>query len=98
MSTAAERREKRRVENEQKVKTGLDVLRQVADNSSIPRSVRRTVREAIDALKDDKVSIGVRAANAVSILEGVSRDPNLPSFSRVTIWSAVSTLESVREV
>ncbi|MCL4518452.1 MAG: UPF0147 family protein, partial [Thaumarchaeota archaeon] len=43
------------------------------------------------------ISIGVRAANSISILEEVSQDPNMPSFSRVTIWSAVSTLESVRE-
>ncbi|MDG7001844.1 MAG: UPF0147 family protein, partial [Nitrososphaerota archaeon] len=34
---------------------------------------------------DTKISIGVRAANSISILEEVSQDPNMPSFSRVDI-------------
>lgn len=48
-------------------------------------------------LQDTKLSPGVRAANAISMLDEVSQDPNMPSFARVTVWSAVSTLESVRE-
>jgi uncharacterized protein (UPF0147 family) len=48
-------------------------------------------------LQDEKTSIAVRAANAISLLDEISQDPNMPSFSRVTIWSAVSTLESIKE-
>lgn len=48
-------------------------------------------------LQDLKLSVGVRAANAVSMLDEISQDPNMPSFARVTIWSAVSTLESIRD-
>jgi uncharacterized protein (UPF0147 family) len=43
------------------------------------------------------MSLAVRAANAVSILEEVVQDPNLPSFSRVNIWAAVSQLEAIKE-
>ena len=97
MSTAAERREKKRIENEEKVQKALATLSQVSDSNITPRNIRKIVKDAINMLGDSKISIGVRAANSISILEEVSQDPNMPSFSRVTIWSAVSTLESVRE-
>ncbi|MGI0079857.1 MAG: UPF0147 family protein [Nitrososphaerales archaeon] len=97
MSTAAEKREKRRLENEQKVSKALAVLQQVVESNITPRNIRKVVKDAINTLTDGKTAIGIRAANSISILEDVSQDPNMPSFSRVTIWSAVSTLESVRE-
>ena len=97
MSTASERREKKRLENEDKVQKALATLSQVVDSNITPRNIRKIVKDAINMLNDPKISIGVRAANSISILEEVSQDPNMPSFSRVTIWSAVSTLESVRE-
>ena len=97
MSTAAERREKKRIENEDKVQKALATLSQVVESNITPRNIRKIVKDAINMLTDSKISVGVRAANAISILEEVSQDPNMPSFSRVTIWSAVSTLESVRE-
>jgi uncharacterized protein len=97
LSTAAERREKKRIENEDKVQKALATLSQVVESNITPRNIRKIVKDAINMLNDTKVSIGVRAANSISILEEVSQDPNMPSFSRVTIWSAVSTLESVRE-
>ena len=97
MSTAAERREKKRIENEDKVQKALATLSQVVESNITPRNIRKIVKDAINMLNDTKVSIGVSAANSISILEEVSQDPNMPSFSRVTIWSAVSTLESVRE-
>jgi len=97
MSTAAEKREKRRIENVEKVQKALGTLQQVVESNITPRNIRKIVKDAINMLNDTKISIGVRAANSISILEEVSQDPNMPSFSRVTIWSAVSTLESVRE-
>lgn len=97
MSTAAEKREKRRLENEEKVSKALTTLQQVVESNITPRNIRKIVKDAINTLTDGKTAIGIRAANSISILEEVSQDPNMPSFSRVTIWSAVSTLESVRE-
>lgn len=97
MSTAAEKRAKRRLENEEKVSKALTTLQQVVESNITPRNIRKIVKDAINTLTDGKTAIGIRAANSISILEEVSQDPNMPSFSRVTIWSAVSTLESVRE-
>jgi uncharacterized protein (UPF0147 family) len=97
MSTAAEKREKKRIENEEKISKAKATLLQVARSEITPKNIRKIAKEAIDMLDDPKISPGIRAANSISILEDASRNPNLPSFSRVTIWTAVSTLESVRE-
>jgi uncharacterized protein len=96
-SAASLRREKKRIENEQKIDQAMAFLGQVMASHALPKSVRKKAREAIETLEDKKTPVGIRAANAVSILEELSRDPNVASFSRVTIWSAISTLESVRE-
>jgi len=84
-------------ENKELLDKASVILLSVPDNPSTPRNIRKLIKDSIDALKDDSLSVGVRAANAISMLEDVSQDPNIPSFSRVTIWSAVSSLESIRD-
>ncbi len=85
-------------ENEEKIVKSIAVLQSVADSNITPRNIRRIVKESTIMLQDKTLSQGVRAANAISMLDEVSQDPNMPSYARVTIWNAVSTLESVREV
>tara|TARA_B100000408_G_C10115414_1_gene147783 strand:- start:252 stop:527 length:276 start_codon:yes stop_codon:yes gene_type:complete len=84
-------------ENKELLDKAIGILLSVSDNPSSPRNIRKLIKDSIDTLKDDSLSVGVRAANAISMLEDVSQDPNIPSFSRVTIWSAVSSLESIRD-
>ncbi|TLX81838.1 MAG: hypothetical protein E6K98_06655, partial [Thaumarchaeota archaeon] len=36
-------------------------------------------------------------ANAISALDDITQDPNMPSYVRVTLWQAVSALERIRE-
>ncbi|MCP8315796.1 MAG: UPF0147 family protein [archaeon] len=88
---------KRQKENEEKLAKAISTLQTVADSTITPRNIRKMVKDSIVMLQDTKLSIGVRAANAISVLDEISQDPNMPSFSRVTIWSALSTLESIRD-
>ncbi len=85
-------------ENDNKIVRSIGVLQSIADSNITPRNIRKIVKESIDMLLDKTVTPGVRAANAISMLDEVSQDPNMPSYARVTIWNAVSTLESVREI
>jgi len=84
-------------ENLELLNKAIAILSSISDNPSTPRNIRKLIKDSIDTLKDESLSVGVRAANAISMLEDVSQDPNIPSFSRVTIWSAVSSLESIRD-
>lgn len=88
---------KKQMENEEKLANAIATLQSVADSNITPRNIRKTVKDSVTMLNDVELGMGVRAANAISMLDEVSQDPNMPSFSRVTIWSAVSTLESIRE-
>ncbi|MEM3382991.1 MAG: UPF0147 family protein [Nitrososphaerales archaeon] len=88
---------KRQKENEEKLVKAISTLQTVADSTITPRNIRKVVKDAILMLNDTKLSLGVRVANAISMLDEISQDPNMPSFSRVNIWSALSILESIRD-
>ena len=84
-------------ENLELLNKAIAILSSISDNPSTPRNIRKLIKDSIVILNDESLSVGVRAPNAISMLEDVSQDPNIPSFSRVTIWSAVSSLESIRD-
>jgi uncharacterized protein (UPF0147 family) len=84
-------------ENEERLAKAMDILNGVADNSTTPRNIRKTVKDIATSLQDPELSISVRAANAISTLDDLSQDPNMPSYVRVILWQAVSILESIRE-
>ncbi|MCZ6582837.1 MAG: UPF0147 family protein [Thaumarchaeota archaeon] len=75
----------------------MATLTNVANSSSTPRNIRKDITDMITGLKNEEHSISVRAANAISALDDITQDPNMPSFVRTTLWQAVSTLEGIRE-
>jgi uncharacterized protein (UPF0147 family) len=83
--------------NEEVFNNALDTLNQTASSPSTPRNIRKTISDLINELKNEEYSISVRASNAISVLDDITQDPNMPSYVRVTLWQAVSTLESIRE-
>jgi len=84
-------------EIQSRIENAASILREIATSRLIPRNIRRTAEEAIQSLYDEKYTPAVRAANAISTLENVLYDPNMPSFARVKIWNAVSILETIRD-
>jgi uncharacterized protein len=88
---------KKQQENDAKLSKATVSLTQISDSNITPRNIRKIVKDSITMLQDAKQSVAVRAANAISLLDEVAQDPNMPSFARVTLWSAVSNLESIRE-
>ncbi|HUI24050.1 MAG TPA: UPF0147 family protein [Nitrososphaerales archaeon] len=88
---------KKQQENEAKLAKAVVSLTQISDSNITPRNIRKIVKDSVLMLQDAKQSVAVRAANAISLLDEVAQDPNMPSFARVTLWSAVSELESIRE-
>jgi uncharacterized protein (UPF0147 family) len=56
------------------------------------------VKEVYNTLKDEKSgSISVRAANAISMLDTTTQNPQMQSHIRTMLWQVVSSLESIRE-
>jgi uncharacterized protein len=83
--------------NQEFLQSSLDTLNQVASNPSTPKNIRKNIQDLVNDLKSDEYSLSVRASNAISLLDDITQDPNVPSYVRVTLWQAVSTLENIRE-
>ena len=93
MSTKAKRKE----EYEGRIKQALVILNEVSNDTTTPRNIRRAAKTALDTLQMGDLSIGVRAANAISILDDISQDPNMPPYTRTKIWNIVSIIESIKD-
>ncbi len=88
---------KRKEEYESRIKQALGVLNEVANDNTTPRNIRRAAKGAMDALQARADSIGVRASNAISILDEISQDPNMPAYTRTRLWTVASLLEAVKD-
>ena len=75
----------------------ITTLEQIASNPSTPKNIKKSITDLALELKKLEYSVSVRAANAISVLDDITQDPNMPSYVRVTLWQAVSTLERIRE-
>jgi uncharacterized protein (UPF0147 family) len=84
-------------DNEAKIRQALMILNRVMNDPSIPRNIRRAAMFAIRALNEKNLTPGVRAANAVGVLDEVSQDPNMPLHARTLLWQAISILETVKD-
>ena len=84
-------------QNQEYLQNSLDTLNQVAVNPSTPKNIRKNIQDLVNELKSEEYSVSVRASNAISMLDDITQDPNVPSYVRVTLWQAVSTLENIRE-
>jgi uncharacterized protein (UPF0147 family) len=88
---------KKQQEYDEKIKQAMFILGQVSEDNTTPRNIRRAAKQASDMLLDQGLSIAARAANAISLLEDISQDPNMPMYSRTRIWNAISVLEGIRD-
>jgi hypothetical protein len=84
-------------ENKQAMESAVQTLNQLATSQSTPKNFKKTIADLIIELQTEEYSISVRAANAISSLDDITQDPNVPSFVRTALWQAVSVLESIRE-
>lgn len=72
------------------------MMSRMADDNSVPRNIRRAAGEAKVALLNKGNDAMVRASSAISILDEISNDPNMPVHTRTMIWNAISVLETIR--
>ena len=84
-------------QNKEALKEAMQTLEQIVASNSTPKTIKKSVTDLVNTLKGEEDSMSVRAANAISMLDDITQDPNIPSYVRVTLWQAVSKLESIRE-
>jgi len=71
------------------------VMDQLIDDTSVPRNIRRGADSAKKHLMNKAEALDVRIASAVSVLDELANDPNIPLHGRTMIWNIISGLETV---
>ncbi len=79
-----------------KLKQVMDVLDQLAEDTSVPRNIRRGATDAKERLLQPNEAMDVKAASAIFILDELANDPNIPLHGRTLIWNIISQLETVK--
>ncbi len=88
---------KKSKEYEEKIEQALVVLGQISEDTTTPRNIRRAAKNSMDALQDGELSAAVRASNAVSVLDEILQDPNMPPYTRVKLWNVMSLIEAIKD-
>lgn len=73
----------------------ISLLESVLNDRGVPKNVKGSIEEALEILHKPK-SDNVRIAEAVSILDEITTDPNLSVYTRTVLWDAVSKLEALK--
>lgn len=83
--------------NKETMKEAIETLDQISVSPSTPKTIKKSITDLINDMKHEEYSLSVRAANAISVLDDITQDPNMPSYVRTQLWQAVSKLEGIRE-
>jgi len=77
----------------EQIKQVIDILDNLAEDTSVPRNIRKGATDAKARLMDTKNAMDVRATSAMIILDDLANDPNIPLHGRTLIWNIISQLE-----
>jgi len=90
-------RKKKLQEYEERIKEAVGVLGLVSEDTTTPRNIRRAAKQSIEALQMTQNTPAVRASSAISILDDILQDPNMPPYTRVKLWNVMSLLEAIKD-
>jgi uncharacterized protein len=90
-------RKKKAEEYEGRIKQAMEVLGLVSEDNTTPRNIRRAAKDSMSALQNSEFTPAVRAANAISLLDDILQDPNMPPYTRVKLWNVMSLLEAIKD-
>lgn len=80
---------------EEMIKQCIMMLQALNEDPMIPRNVRRVADDTLNILTDEKKSLSLRAATALSKIDEVSSDSNIPMHARTRVWEIASALEAI---
>jgi len=90
-------RKKKLQEYEERIEEAMNVLGLVSEDTTTPRNIRRAAKQSIEVLQLKENTPAVRASSAISILDDILQDPNMPPYTRVKLWNVMSLLEAIKD-
>lgn len=76
----------------QNINTSLEML---VEDTSVPRNIRRAAEQIKALLSEGDKPLDVRKAKAMSTLDDMANDPNIPLHGRTLVWNLMSQLETL---
>ncbi len=71
----------------------IKMLTDISEDRTVPRNIRTAAEEAKRNLEGNDREWDVKLSTAISILDEITNDPNIPGYTRTQIWNIVSMLE-----
>jgi uncharacterized protein (UPF0147 family) len=90
-------RKKKMEEYEERIKQASAVLSEVSEDNTTPRNIRRAAKDSMETMQTNEYTPAVRASNAISLLDDILQDPNMPAYTRVKLWNVMSLLEAIKD-
>ena len=84
-------------EYEDRIQQASSILGLVSEDTTTPRNIRRAAKGALESLNLTQHTPAVKASNAISILDEILQDPNMPPYTRVRLWNVMSLLEAIKD-
>jgi uncharacterized protein len=70
------------------------VLTELLEDTTVPKNVKSKIKTIIESLNESK-DLSLSINKALNILDEISDDNNLQTYTRTQIWNIASLLESL---
>jgi uncharacterized protein (UPF0147 family) len=90
-------RKKKLQEYEERIEEAMNILGLISEDTTTPRNIRRAAKQSIEVLQLKENTPAVRASSAISILDDILQDPNMPPYTRVKLWNVMSLVEAIKD-
>ena len=77
------------------IQRSIAMLQMLNEDPTIPRNIRKVADETMKILLDEKKQVSLRASLALSKIDEVASDSNIPMHARTKVWEIASALEAV---
>jgi len=81
--------------NQDKITTVIAMLREVEEDSCVPKNVKRKISLTIKDLETSQEERSIKISRALHALEELTEDNNMQADTRTQIFNVVSMLEIV---
>ncbi|MBW3004851.1 UPF0147 family protein [Candidatus Woesearchaeota archaeon] len=81
--------------DQDKIITVIAMLREVEEDSCVPKNIKNKISITIKELETSKEEISIKVSRALHALEELTEDNNMQADTRTQLFNIVSTLEIV---
>lgn len=73
----------------------LYLLDELGQDTTVPKNVRKSAADSVTKMSNQNESLDLKCATAVSMLDEMANDPNVPAHGRAALYTVISKLEAL---